>query len=85
MPLAHMTSDGSDAVLAPSMKSLRNMRRYMSRPPCSVVRSADEKAALGTWPLTTWYAITSGHSGMQAPTGQRDACLLYTSDAADDM
>jgi hypothetical protein len=36
--------------VASSMKSLRNMRRCVSLPPCRVVRSAEEKSAFLTWP-----------------------------------
>ena len=35
--------------VASSMKSLRNMRRCVSLPPCRVVRSADEKSPFLTW------------------------------------
>merc|ERR1719353_1774081 len=72
MPLSHAMSDGEEADLdapseltpgvASSMKSLRNMRRWVSLPPCRVVRSADENSPFLTWPLTTWYEHTSADS-----------------------
>merc|ERR1719483_1749799 len=71
-PLSHAMSDGYEADLeapseatpgvASSMKSLRNMRRWVSLPPCRVTISAEEKEPLGTLPLTTWYWHTSAVS-----------------------
>merc|ERR1719483_536640 len=71
-PLSHAMSDGEEADLdapseatpgvASSMKSLRNMRRCVSLPPCRVTISVEEKEPLGTLPLTTWYWQTSAVS-----------------------
>merc|ERR1719178_648700 len=69
MPLSHSTLAGqfddfdgpSDCTpgVASLKKSLRNWRRYWSEPPPTVVRSADEKAEVGTLPLTMWCLTTS--------------------------